>query len=161
MPIAEDIGEQNPQVGERLRMISGIVTGTLVGFRPNGQCPLVTYPGQPGAAALVAQSIVDIQGSHVGRNVALMFERGDPFRPIVMGCIRGAHGLPTTDHASPVEVDIDGERLLVSAAEQIVFRCGKASITLTKAGKIIIQGSYIASRSSGVQRIKGGSVQIN
>ncbi|MEW5071937.1 hypothetical protein AB1P14_09365, partial [Pseudomonas aeruginosa] len=38
---------------------------------------------------------------------------------------------------------------------------GKASITLTRAGKVIIRGAYLSSRSTGVNRIKGGSVQIN
>ena len=31
----------------------------------------------------------------------------------------------------------------------------------TKAGKVILGGAYVLSRSSGVNRIKGGSVQIN
>lgn len=63
--------------------------------------------------------------------------------------------------SAQVEVDADGERMMVSAKEQLVLRCGKASITLTKAGKVIIKGSYVLSRSSGVNRIKGGSVQLN
>jgi hypothetical protein len=50
---------------------------------------------------------------------------------------------------------------MVSAKEQLVLRCGKASITLTKEGKVLIQGAYVSSRSSGVNRIKGGSVQLN
>ena len=60
-----------------------------------------------------------------------------------------------------VEVNADGERLVVSAKEQLVLRCGKATITLSKAGKVLIEGTYISSRSSGVNRIKGGSVQLN
>jgi hypothetical protein len=43
----------------------------------------------------------------------------------------------------------------------MVLRCGKASITLTRAGKVLIQGSYVLSRSTGVNRVKGGAVQIN
>jgi hypothetical protein len=42
-----------------------------------------------------------------------------------------------------------------------VLKCGNASITLTKAGKILVEGTYVSNRSSGVMRIKGGSVQIN
>jgi len=60
-----------------------------------------------------------------------------------------------------VEVDADGQRLFVTAKQQLVLRCGAASITLTKAGKVLIQGSYVSSRSSGVNRIKGGSIQLN
>ena len=33
--------------------------------------------------------------------------------------------------------------------------------TLTRAGKILIRGAYLLARSSGVNRIQGGSVQIN
>jgi hypothetical protein len=60
-----------------------------------------------------------------------------------------------------VEIEADAERLIVSAKDQLVLRCGKASITLTKAGKVLIQGTYLSNQSSGVNRIKGGSVQIN
>lgn len=55
----------------------------------------------------------------------------------------------------------DGERLVLKAGREIVLQCGKASITLTSAGKVIIRGAYVLSRSSGVNRIVGGSVQIN
>jgi hypothetical protein len=60
---------------------------------------------------------------------------------------------PDTEH--------DSEELVITAARQLTLRCGESSITLTAAGKIIIRGKYIVSRSSGVQRIKGGAVQIN
>ena len=78
-----------------------------------------------------------------------------------MGVLREGHGWPLDDKSGQVEVDADGERMIVSAKEQLVLRCGKASITLTKAGKVLIQGAYVLSRSSGVNRIKGGSVRIN
>jgi uncharacterized protein (DUF2345 family) len=60
-----------------------------------------------------------------------------------------------------VQLDSDGQRMLVSAKKELTLRCGKASITLTEAGKVLIQGSYVSSRSTGVNRIKGGSVQLN
>lgn len=53
------------------------------------------------------------------------------------------------------------ERLELVAEREIVLRCGQASITLTRAGKIILRGTYVLSRSSGVNKIKGGSIQIN
>ena len=75
--------------------------------------------------------------------------------------IHGAAGWPLPQQPATVSVDEDGERLIVSAREQLVLRCGKASITLTKAGKVLIDGSYVLSRSTGVNRVKGGSVQLN
>jgi hypothetical protein len=68
------------------------------------------------------------------------------------------------DAAQPVEQAADAtipERLELMAEKEIVLRVGDASITLTRAGKIILRGTYVLSRSSGVNRIKGGSVQIN
>jgi len=90
----------------------------------------------------------------------LMFDAGDPLRPIVLGCLRGdSSALP--EQPGQVQIDADGERLVVSAREQLVLRCGQASITLTRTGKVLIQGAYVSSRSTGVNRVRGGSVQIN
>ena len=141
--------------------IQGVVIGELLALTDNGQTPLVRFPGQPGTSAIAARSSVDLHGPHIGQPLVLMFERGDPARPIVMGVLRAAAGWPEAERPGQVEVDADGQRLVVSAKEQLVLRCGKASITLTKAGKVLIEGSYVLSRSTGVNRIKGGSVQLN
>ena len=139
--------------------IDGIRTGNLVALI-EGLTPLVSWPGQPGTQAIAARSTVDLQPRHIGASLVVMFDEGRPDRPIVMGVIREAVNVPA-DAGNQVEIDADGERMLVSAKEQIVLRCGKASITLTKAGKILIQGAYVSSRSTGVNRVKGGSVQLN
>jgi hypothetical protein len=89
--------------------------------------------------------------------VALMFEGGDPAKPIVVGVLQR----PGRPEPKPMDVEVDGDRLVFSARNEIVLRCGKASITLTRAGKVLLRGAYVSSRSSGVNRIKGGSVQIN
>ena len=84
-----------------------------------------------------------------------MFERGDLSKPIIMGLLQHA---PTRRES---EVQVDGEKVVFNAEREIVLRCGESSITLTRAGKVLIRGKYVLSRSSGVNRIKGGSVQIN
>jgi hypothetical protein len=140
---------------------TGVVVGELISIADEGRVPLVRYPGQPGTAALRARTVVDLHGPHIGRSIVLMFEGGDPSCPIVMGVLREGAGWPLDQKPGQVEVDVDGERMIVSAKEQLVLRCGKASITLTKAGKVLIRGNYLLSRSSGVNRIKGGSVQLN
>ncbi|HET8707770.1 MAG TPA: hypothetical protein VFM46_15815, partial [Pseudomonadales bacterium] len=60
-----------------------------------------------------------------------------------------------------VEVEADGKRLLINARNDLILKCGKASIRLTKEGKILLRGEYISSQSNGMNRLKGGSVQIN
>jgi Domain of unknown function (DUF6484) len=137
-----------------------VIIGELLAIADDGKTSLVIYPGQPGTAALRARTVLDLHGIHIGRSVVLMFEGGDSSLPIIMGVLHQIDQQPL-DAPGHVEVDADGERLVVSAKEQLVLHCGKASITLTKAGKVIIQGSYVSSRSTGVNRIKGGSVQLN
>lgn len=141
--------------------IDGAVLGTLVGFQDNAATPLVTYRGQQGTAAIPARATIDLYGAHIGREAVLVFEGGDPSRPIIVGCLRQVNGHSLPELAGQVEVDADGERMIVSAKEQIVLRCGKSSLTLTKAGKVMIHGAYVSNRSTGVLRLKGGSVQIN
>jgi len=147
--------------GLRAPSVNGVIIGALIGFRDEGQTPLVVYPGQPNPSAIGAASTLDLHGTHIGRQVVLTFEHGDPQRPIIVGLLRTAGTRPPIEHPGSVEVDADGERLVVIAKNQLVLRCGKASITLTRAGKVLIEGAYVSNRSSGVVRIKGGSVQIN
>lgn len=130
--------------------------GELVALAHDGS-PYVVDPSRPELPARLARTVVDLHGGHVGRRVVLVFEGGDAAQPIVMGVLRpsGAE-LP-----GPVTVESDGERMVMSARHQLVLRCGNASITLTRAGKVLIQGEYVLSRSNGVNRIKGGSIQLN
>jgi Domain of unknown function (DUF6484) len=152
----------NPPNSPQPTRHTGVLIGELIGIANEGRTPLVLFPGQTGSAAIVARSTIDLHGPHIGRKVVLMFEGGDTMKPIVMGVLRdGDEGWPIEEKPGQVQVDADGQRLIVSAKEQMVLQCGKASITLTKAGKVLIQGSYLLSRSSGVNRIKGGSVQLN
>lgn len=139
--------------------IHDVVIGVLLGLGDDG-APLVAFPGNPEEAALKARSTAHLQKKDAGREVALMFEGGDPYLPLVIGVVQhpksflDAAGLTST-------AEIDGERVVLSAEREIVLRCGKASITLTKAGKVLIRGDYVLSRSSGVNRLKGGVVHIN
>ena len=119
------------------------------------------FPGQTGTAAVAARTTQDLHAAHIGRPVVLLFERADARLPIIVGLIKRPDGRSLPDHVGHAEVEADGERLIVSAKEQLVLRCGKASVTLTKAGKVLIQGTYVSTHSSGANRIKGGSVQIN
>ncbi len=134
----------------------GAAVGIVIGLE-NGQ-PLVIFPGSPEEKGIPARTTETVGSDDIGREVVLLFEGGDPLRPLIVGKLQ-----PTghEETAPRVSVILDGERILLDADKEIVLRCGKASITLTRAGKILIRGAYLLSRSSGVNRIKGGSVQIN
>jgi len=135
--------------------IDGVVVATLSGF-DDGGAPRVTFPGNPLRRPVSSRSTIALAPADVGRDVAVSFEHGDPAHPIILGKFWQPEPV-----APSVQANLDNERLVLSADKEIVLQCGAASITLTKAGKVLIRGAYLLSRSSGVNRIKGGSVQIN
>ena len=140
--------------------IDGVVVGLLIGFDGQG-APLVGFTGNPQAEAAPARSTANLTREDIGCEVALLFENGDPARPLIIGRMQQPVISTEKPNEQAFNAEIDGERVVLQANQEIVLRCGKASITLTRAGKIIIRGAYILNRSSGVNRIKGGSVQIN
>jgi hypothetical protein len=142
--------------------LSGITIGTIKSVDPESCEPCVEFQGDRCANGVRARSTVRVRPSDTGRQVAIAFERGDAERPVVIGLIQPhAHRQTPSRADAPGDVEVDGERLVISAQKEIVIRCGKATIILTRAGKILIRGAYLLNRSSGVNRIKGGSVRIN
>mgnify|MGYP001766852017 CR=1 FL=1 len=138
-----------------------VTIGCIVGFK--GTAPLVDYPANPAGAPLPAFATAPLPADTAGRTVALVFIEGDPARPLILGLVRGAESgtLDTEEASAPVAARLDGETVTLTAERELVLKCGRASITLTRAGKVLIRGAYLLSRSSGINRIKGGSVQIN
>lgn len=65
------------------------------------------------------------------------------------------------ENQSDQEIFVNGKKLNISAQQQLTLQCGESSITLTESGKVLIKGKYLSSRSTGVNRITGGSVQVN
>lgn len=133
---------------------------------------LVDFPGntQGLVAARLTSSIKSKmlnQTASADKEVLLAFEDNNPELPIIIDTLYSLvdeiTNTPTIalETEKPTDVTIDGRRVTFDAREEIVLRCGKASITLTHAGKVLIRGAYLLSRSSGVNRIKGGSVQLN
>lgn len=150
----------------RAAKIDGVVVGRLVEC---GDRLLVDFPGNPALKPIPARAAAVLSRHDAGSEAALLFEDGDPLKPLIVGKMhcpdsrQSEESLPAPPLGQPPEpdVEIDGERLTFTADKEIVLRCGKASITLTKAGKVVIKGEYLLNRSMGVNRIKGGSVQIN
>lgn len=141
--------------------ISGVVIGKIADCSKAGEI-LVEYPGNPDAAPQPAVVATAISEQDINKDVALSFVAGDPLRPIVLGLIQHPEKqIAEAAGQEGVQVKMDGETLTFSAEKEIVLRCGEASITLTKAGKVLIKGTYTSSQSTGVNRIKGGSVQVN
>ena len=140
--------------------IDGVVIGLFLSINDAGD-PLVAFPGNPLETAIPARSTTTLALEDVGKEIALLFEGGNPLQPLIIGKIHHAEAASVAQDPEQRSAELDGEHMVLSAKQTITLKCGKASITLTKAGKIILRGAYLLSRSSGVNRIKGGSVQIN
>lgn len=144
--------------------------GTITSIAADGRV-LVDFPGNslgPVSARLTTSAKERLRDAPpVGRDVLLVFEGDDPCRPVIIDTLysmideitdQPAHGI---EGEAPEEVSVDRKRIVIDAEKEIVLRCGDASITLTSAGKVLIRGNYLLSRSAGANRIRGGSVQIN
>lgn len=139
---------------------SGALTARFNGFDRNG-CPLlVDLPGLL-EERVPARSTVPLSQPQIGATVVVLLEGNDPRRPIVVGVLQDHVMASEKLRGQAVSVQADEDRFVITAEREIVLRCGEASVTLTRAGKVLIKGAYISSRSSGVHRIKGGCVQIN
>ena len=148
----------------------GVKVGCLVEVLAN--VAWVDFNGNP-AGPRPARSAVDLParpGS--GVQVVLQFEDGDLARPIITGVLRPTALDQMLTDAGPsepaargaqetAEARVDGRRVELEGAEEVVLRSGKASITLRRNGRVVIRGVYVETRASGTNRIKGGSVAIN
>lgn len=154
-----------------------IVLGQVVGIGDTG-APLVEWAGCPGGVAVPALTTATCTVDHIGRSAALLFADGDPRRPIIVGIIQQPldavvdatresaqadleTAMADDPPAAKRSAEIDEETMVLSADKKIVLQCGKASITLTRSGKVIIRGEYVLSRSSGANRVKGASISLN
>lgn len=159
------------QIENKVHCVEGIRVGKIVSINENGSV-FVDFSGNaigPIAARITTSAKVATngKGNPAGREVLLAFENNDPKRPVIVDTIyslieeisEAEVTLPLTEE--PQEVTMDGKRICFNAEKEIVLKCGKSSITLTMAGKVIIKGEYVLSQSSGENRIRGGSVAIN
>lgn len=183
--VAADPENQTPFAGNTAGII---VLGFIVDLDNQGR-PLVDFGDNPSPDPLIALTTSSINKSHISKQVALLFNNGDLNQPVIMGFIHNPlDELLENFELTPAEYDntdggeeipkevrkqaeikrqddnqvyVDGKQVCIEGAEEVTFKCGKASITLTKSGKILIRGTYLLNRSTGVNRIMGGSVQVN
>ncbi len=136
------------------KRIEGVVIGVFLGFGEEG--PLVVFPGNPRDAAAPARSLAELGSDMIGAEVALLFEDGNPGRPLIVGRV-----VDPARRTSQPQIVRDGERVRIVGEQRIELRCGKATIIMEKDGRITIRGTYLTSHASAANRIRGGSVNLN
>src|SRR5262249_20199156 len=132
-----------------------VTIGELVRIGADG-APIVDFAANPAGKPVPAFATARYDSALLGSAVALMLLDGDPARPLAIGLI-----------AQPIEPDYAcssalvsktddvSEQLTLTAKQEIVLQCGRASIILTSAGKVLVRGAYLSLRSSGMHRIAG------
>src|SRR5215204_3256242 len=107
--------------------IEGVVIGAFLGWGEDA--PLVVFPGNPQETAMPARSLCTISADMVGCEVALLFQEGDPHKPLIVGRI-----VEPVRPKMPPQVVRDGERVQITAEQRLELRCGKATILMEQDG---------------------------
>ena len=138
----------------------GTTVGILVEVR-EGKTPVVEFEGHGGQVMQrPALSTIPLDPGLAGHPIVLMYVEGDLDRPIVTGCIEP--GLATPRRTTRTKtLMLDGRALVLEADSSLTLRCGKASITLSREGRIVLRGTQLVSHASGVNRIRGGTIKLN
>ena len=138
--------------------IAGALIGRIIGVDAEGNA-VVDHPQSPSGAgaARVATPCPDttLEGA-VGRAVVLVFEEGDPARPIVVGWLDDV-----SNRAPHRTLRVDGHTVVVAAEKRLELVCGESSITLTEDGKILVKGVNVLNQATELNKIRGAAVRIN
>lgn len=147
--------------------VAGARVGRIVSFE-GGQVR-VQLDGDAPRAARVAADLDDArlaEAARERREAVLLFEGGDAARPIVLALLRSATPLVDALLAGPLPrtervARVDGRRVELEGREEIVLRCGKASLTLRRDGKVVLRGVNVVTQADEVHKVRGRKVQIN
>lgn len=144
--------------GLELAWITAVGDDGVVHVSLGGQAP------RPARLAMAADQARLQRAMLEGELAVLAFQQGRAEPPLILGLVKPPPAQPAAvPHQRPdlIQADVDGRRLVVRAQDEIVFECGKASVTLRRNGKVIIRGTHVETSSEGTHRIKGGHVRIN
>ena len=137
-----------------------VCIGVLRGFDLLERPLVAGVPGLP-HELVATRSTIALTHRMIGADVTLASHNGDWSRPIILGVVLDDPLRPAAAVAAETAAQVDDERLVFEAQREVVLKCGEASITLTRAGKVLIKGRYILSRASGYNKIKGAAIDIN
>ena len=139
---------------------SFVSVGVLVEWDAKG--PIVDFEGNPRGPvrARASAGATRVRPARPGttQEVVLLVD-GRPNRPpVLLGLLQP---LEATEGSGELEARVDGRRVELEGRDEVVLRCGEATITLRRNGRILIRGVQVETRAAGVNRIRGGSVAIN
>lgn len=137
--------------------------GPLVDFEGNRRGRLHARIAASGPAERPADFARRLAGRSRGsapiqREVVLLVDPYQKRDPVLLGYLTPLSRSPADED---FEARVDGRRIELEGRDEIVLRCGDASITLRRNGRIAIRGVDVETRAAGTNRIRGGTVDIN
>ncbi|MEM9694744.1 MAG: hypothetical protein AAGA56_19500, partial [Myxococcota bacterium] len=120
--------------GQHLARIVGI-TGAGVTVRPLGA---------PDHAFITCVIGTAVEPGDIGRRALLAVTPEAPELAVLTHVLR--------DFSPPLEVTVEDDRLQLEAHTTVELRCGEASITLHRDGRIHVRGAEIISAADGVRK---------
>lgn len=162
-------GAGAPATAAASERILGAVVGKVVGFE--GGEARVIYPGG-GDVPLRARSLAAFddaaleEAARAGAEAVLLFEEGDPARPLLVGLLRSRSPLVDALLVRPLPrkeavARVDGRRVVIEGQEEVSLKCGEASLTLRRDGVAILKGVNVVTQAKRVNKVRGGKVQVN
>jgi hypothetical protein len=144
---------ERPPVCDLPQGPTGMRTGVLRHWQADGRAWVELSEAFP--VTLACRCAVAVSESDLGATVLVWLE------PDWNGVALSRLAAPLPSTGMPTEVSLDGRRVVLEASDEVVLRCGRASIILRRNGRVQIKGAYVETSAEGVNRIKGGTVQIN
>jgi hypothetical protein len=156
-------------VRDRVERIEGPRVGVVVTARAGAVT--IDYEGNPRGplAARVSAAIDDAALEVAARerqDALIFFDGGDPGKPVLTALLRSATPHIDAVLAGPLPAaekvaKVDGKRVLIEGREEVVLKCGKATLTLRRDGKVVLRGVNVTTQADGVHKVRGGKVEIN
>lgn len=167
--------KEPPASAEELR--GGTRIGWVTGLGVHGRIKVDFDGNRHGPIEARMATLVDAEMLKLAveqrQKAVLHFEDGDPLRPILLGLIHEPSETPLLDAVllQPLPADkrkvvVDGrpvppEALLLEGRDELILRCGKASLILRRNGQVLLQGTNIQVDAGTLLRLRGGKTQIN
>ena len=138
------------------------VTGRIVTISEDGR-PFVDYPGNrsgpvPSRTILSVSTAEEEEELRNADVLLLLLPSRQGLEPIIAGALRDKLARRPLRSSGRTSVE---RRVLIEAGEEITLKCGESSLRMTKDGRVVTRGKHLVSRSSGANKIKGASVQLN
>ena len=161
--IAPRVAKVAPLRPERRKRVAScqVSLGVVTGWDDKG--PLVDFDGNARGPRRARLTTASPQArplpAAIGREVVLLVDPRPGRAPVLLGFLQPADAAVTK--ANDLEARVDGRRVEIEGRDEIVLKCGEASITLRRNGRVVIRGVEVETRATGLNRIRGGSVSIN